>query len=110
MADWKSYEITRLRSALQKILTVRPAGDCKNETIIKMERIALFALENRLEPVTKQKTTYKETLEQLRQRPGETDKNHKRRLSAFFRGDDARVKTDLKGFKTCDFTFAPEKP
>lgn len=46
----------------------------------------------------------------LAQRPGESDKDHARRVAAFIRGDDVRVKTDLKDWKTCDFTMAPERP
>ncbi|WP_162918509.1 hypothetical protein [Taklimakanibacter deserti] len=46
---------------------------------------------------------------QLEKRPGESDKDHERRVAAFIRGDDVRVKTDLKDWKSCDFTLAPEK-
>jgi hypothetical protein len=57
--------------------------------------------------MTKQKITI---TTQLAQRPGESDKDHEKRVAAFLRGDDVRSKGDLKDWKTADFTFAPEKP
>jgi len=41
--------------------------------------------------------------------PGESDREYERRLMAFINGDDVRTKTDLAGFKTADFHFAPER-
>lgn len=39
----------------------------------------------------------------------ESDAKYDSRIAAWLRGDDVRVKTDLKDFKSCDFTLAPEK-
>ena len=57
--------------------------------------------------MSKQKSTI---AQQLEQRPGESDAAWSKRVRAFINGDDVRVKTDLKDWKSCDFTLAPEKP
>jgi hypothetical protein len=41
--------------------------------------------------------------------PDEGDDAYNRRVAAFLRGDDIGTKTDLRSFKTCDFTLAPER-
>lgn len=41
--------------------------------------------------------------------PSESDDAYNRRLSSFLRGDDIGTKTDLRSFRTCDFTLAPER-
>lgn len=45
----------------------------------------------------------------IAQRPNESDEAWEKRVRAAIVGDDVRVKTDLKGFKSCDFTLAPER-
>lgn len=37
--------------------------------------------------------------------PGESDAAYNKRLAAFLAGEDVRTKTDLRGFKTCDFSL-----
>jgi len=39
----------------------------------------------------------------LEQQPGESDEAYYLRLAAFISGDDVRTKTDLRGYKSCDF-------
>lgn len=37
--------------------------------------------------------------------PGESDRDYEKRLAAFLAGDDVRTRTDLRGWKTCDFSL-----
>ncbi len=43
------------------------------------------------------------------QMPGENDRDYYRRCAAWLRGEDVRTVTDLRDFKTADFTLAPSR-
>jgi hypothetical protein len=55
--------------------------------------------------MTKQSPT---TLDLPKQAPGESDRDYERRLMAFIRGDDIRTVTDLRGYKSADFSLSVE--
>ncbi len=55
--------------------------------------------------MAKQQPTLTDLPKQL---PGESDRDYDRRLMAFIRGDDIRTHTDLRNFKSADFSLSVE--